>query len=495
MIIRSKLRGPGLGALLGLAALGAACDDDSGTATGDAGAGGIGARNDAGLPFDAAVPLPADAARSDGGAADAPVSPDAPSAPSPDAGSLPVARPASRDFSDALAAQLRVPPGFQVRVFARNLGNTRMLAATADGSVLATVRDQGTVLRLADLNGDGSAEGAGEVTVLASKAMTPDLEGVHGIAVQGTTVYLATVKSVFSATIGPTGLSGLQKLIADLPDGGQHPNRTLAVGPDGNLYVSVGSTCNACLEPDSEHATLLRVSTAGTVIANPANPQHPLLTRNPAAAISPRVFASGLRNTIGFDWQPVTGELWGWDQGSDGLGDDQPPEELNRIVGGKSYGWPFCWGNRQVDPSPEPPSKTFSREGYCATTEAPIADAQAHSASMAFTFYRGTQFPAEYRGDAFLAFRGSWNRSTPTGYKVVRVHFANGVPAPLPSTGRVTEDFLAGFLIEGGAAQFARLAGLTVDASGALVVADDTNGVIYRVTYPASGSTDGGARD
>jgi glucose/arabinose dehydrogenase len=282
--------------------------------------------------------------------------------------------------------------------------------------------------------------------------------------------------------------------VSDLPDGGQHPNRTIGVGPDGKLYVSVGSTCNACPESNSEHATMLRLNLDGTPAQNPPNPNHPMLARDPMAMISPRVFASGLRNTLGFDWHPTTGQLWGSDHGSDGLGDDVPPDEINQIVEGTSYGWPYCWGDRQIDPTIDQPSRAMTKEAYCPKTAPPDATYQAHSAPIAFIFYRGTAFPEEYRGDAFVAFRGSWNRSQPTGYKVVRVSFDGGVPATAAGGTAVHDDFLSGFLIEGGAANFGRLAGLTVDGTGALLVSDDTNGVIYRVSHGAGAQSDGGPR-
>jgi glucose/arabinose dehydrogenase len=361
-----------------------------------------------------------------------------------------------------------------------------MLAVAADGALYVTVPAMGRVLRLADGNGDGDAGDAGEAGVVADRMTMPDLDGVHGIAIHDGRIYLATVKSVFSGALGAGGaITGLSKIVADLPDGGQHPNRTLGVGPDGKLYVSIGSTCNACPETNTEHASLLRIELTGAAASNPANPQHPMMARNPAVMMSPRVFASGLRNTIGFDWHPSTMALWGSDHGSDGLGDDIPPDEINLIEGGKSYGWPYCWGDRQLDPTMGPPSAMVSQQAYCTSTAAPMAVYGAHSAPIAFVFYRGTQFPTEFAGDAFVALHGSWNRSMPTGYKVVRVHFAAGAPAALPS-GSVMQDFLTGFLIENGGAHFGRPAGLAVDATGALVISDDSNGVIYRVRHTSA---------
>jgi len=404
-------------------------------------------------------------------------------------------RPERRDVTAALFAQLRVPVGFHVGVFASGVANARMLAGTPDGAVLATTPLSGQVLRLKDTNGDGDADDAGERTVLASAAEAPALEGVHGIALRGNQVYLASVKSVVVGTLTEAGtLTALQTLVSDLPDGGQHPNRTLAVGPDEKLYVSVGSDCNACPESNAEHATLLRFNLDGTPATNTPNAAHPMLAHNPASKISPRVWASGLRNTLGFAWHPMTAQLWGIDQGSDGLGEETPPEEINLLQEGKSYGWPYCWGNQQPDPTVDEPSRTVKKSDYCPTTEPPVsATLPAHSSPIAFLFYQGAQYPADYVNDAFLVLRGSWGRARPDGYKVVRIHYEGGVPVPRAGQTVPYEDFLAGFLVENGTAEFGRLAGLTVDASGALLVSDDENGVIYRVTYGAGGSPDGGA--
>jgi glucose/arabinose dehydrogenase len=227
---------------------------------------------------------------------------------------------------------------------------------------------------------------------------------------------------------------------------------------------------------------LLRFGLDGSDVANPPQPAHPVRAHVPTTVVSPRVFASGLRNTIGFDWHPTTGELWGSDHGSDGLGDNLPPDELNRLTAGASYGWPYCWGDREPDPTVDRPSMTLTKEAYCAETAPFELGYPAHSAPIAFLFYRGAQFPDEYGGDAFVAFRGSWNRVVATGYKIVRVHFEGGVPAARAGQSSAIEDFMTGFLIDNDH-QFGRLAGLAVDAAGALLVSEDSNGVIYRVAY------------
>ena len=188
------------------------------------------------------------------------------------------------------------------------------------------------------------------------------------------------------------------------------------------------------------------------------------------------VHARGLRNTIGWGWQPQTGELWGMDHGTDWRGDAIPPEELNRIQQGRHYGWPYCWGEQRVDSAfvGDPPGTT--KEALCQTTVAPNNTIIAHSAPIGMVYYTGGLFPVEYRGDAFVAMRGSWNRSTPSGYKIVRIDFEDGQPAAI-------EEFVTGFLSEDGRAFSGRPAGITTTREGALLVSDDVNGVIYRVSY------------
>jgi glucose/arabinose dehydrogenase len=359
-------------------------------------------------------------------------------------------KPRQLEFAETRLADLRLPPGFQVNVFARDLGQPRMMAVGPDGTVYVTRRDPGDVIGLRDRDGDGRAEE--RVTLITGR------QGAHGITISSGRLYFATVKEVFVADLGPDGSVGPPRmLLGDLPDGGQHPNRTIAVGPDGHVYVSIGSSCNACEETNPEHATIVRLRSDGSARA---------------------VFSRGLRNTVGWSWHPVTRDMWGMDHGSDWRGDDLPPEELNRLVAGAHYGWPFCHGNRQPDTltSADPKPRGTSKAEFCAGTEPPTLMYTAHSAPIGFVFYAGAQFPPEYRGDAFVAMRGSWNRNPATGYKVVRIRFVAGRPIGF-------EDFLSGFLVEDGRAHWGRLAGLAVAVDGSLLVSDDTNGVIFRVSY------------
>ncbi|OUJ74937.1 PQQ-dependent sugar dehydrogenase [Hymenobacter crusticola] len=339
--------------------------------------------------------------------------------------------------------QLKVPAGFAVNKFAEGIGKPRIMAVTSAGHVYVSDRDAGTVTLLQDTNNDGVAE---------RKQVVATIKQAHGLAVQGSKLYIVAVKELYVADINMDGtLSAPRQLLNDLPDGGQHPNRTLAFGPDGQLYLSVGSTCNSCPEPNPELATML--------VANPDGSGR-------------RIFAKGLRNTIGFGWHPQTREFWGMDHGIDWLGDDEQKEELNKITQGADYGWPYIYGEGKYNPGDRPDNMTYAE--YAAKTTKPTLTYQAHSAPMAMVFYTASQFPAEYQNDAFVAMRGSWNRSKPSGYKVVRVHFENGQPVRF-------DDFLTGFLVNNDRSHFARLVGLAVNRDGSLLVSDDTNGVIYRV--------------
>ena len=348
-----------------------------------------------------------------------------------------------------LTSLIKAPDGFKVDVFARDLINPRMLAVSPKGIVYATRRTVGDVIMLKDENGDGKADAA--VTV----ASRPNM---HGIAFDGDKVFLITIHDVYTADVNDDGTFGpLTRIINDLPDAGQHANRTIKIGPDGMLYISVGSTCNECQEDNPENATLLRASKDGKTRA---------------------IFASGLRNTIGFDWEPTTGALYGIDHGIDWLGDEVQVEEVNRIEQGKKYGWPYVYGMSGINPHINPPEGVTLEDWAKQSTE-PVLGYTAHSAPMQVAFYGGDAFPDDYKGDAFIAMRGSWNRRPPSGYEVVRVNFENGKPVGF-------EKFLEGFLLRqenGKYGYLGRLTGITVGKDGSLFVADDSNGVVYKVSY------------
>jgi glucose/arabinose dehydrogenase len=352
--------------------------------------------------------------------------------------------PAAGEPGNDPAARLQVPDGFTVSVVARDLGGTRMMAVDDAGSVYVTRPDSGDVLAF-------TLQGAGAPN---RRTVVRNLEGVHGIAVHGESMYLVTEREIYRRRLDAGVNDSLQRIASDLPDAGQHPNRTIAIGPDSLLYVSVGSTCNRCVEPREESATMLRMKLDGS---------------------EREVFARGLRNTIGFDWHPDTRAMWGMDHGSDWAGDDVPPEELNELQSGAHYGWPFCHSDRLVDSLSNKAPDGTTAEAFCAASAPPALMYQAHSSPLAFQFYRGDAFPARFRDGAFVTMRGSWNRQPPSGYKVVYVRFENARPVGF-------EDFMTGFLSEDGRTHFGRIAGLVVSRDGSLLVADDSNGILYKIT-------------
>jgi glucose/arabinose dehydrogenase len=331
---------------------------------------------------------------------------------------------------------LRLPPGFKIAVFAENLQGVRFMTLGPGNAIYASQPGPGLIVKLTDANHDGVADSV--VTTIAS-----GLKGPFGIAFRGDTMYVGAESELIRFDPGardPVRLMGLP--------GGGHSTRTTVFGPDGKLYVAVGSSCNLCDERDSMRAAVTQLNLNGS---------------------GGHVFAKGLRNTVGIAFNPKTGELWGGNNDRDNLGDDLPPEHINIIKDGRNYGWPQCY--LPGKPNPEYGSAD------CSNVEPPAITVQAHSAPLGLAFYTGSQFPREYRGDAFVTLHGSWNRSVPTGAKVVRVevdssgHRAVGV-----------DDFIVGWQRPDGK-RWGRPVGLLVLPDGSLLVSDDLGGKIWRVTY------------
>lgn len=358
-----------------------------------------------------------------------------------------VYRPAIVSATDQHIAQLKVPSGFTVSKFADQLGKPRIIVVSPAGKVYYSDREAGTITMLSDNNNDGVAD---------AKQTVATIPQTHGLAIYNGSMYIITVRELYKAAIQPDGTLGQPAMLLNsLPDGGQHPNRTIAFGPDGKLYITVGSTCNACDEPNKMNATILQANADGSGI---------------------RIYAKGLRNTIGMAWHPTTGDLWGMDHGIDWLGNDEQQEELNKIVANSHYGWPYIYGNGKYNPGDPPPGDTTYQQ-YLQLSTLPSLTYQAHAAPMQLMFYTGSRFPASYHNSAFITMRGSWNRNKPVGYKVVKLNFADGQPTSF-------EDFFTGFLVDNNTATFGRLVGLAMHTDGSLLVGDDTNGVIYRINYP-----------
>lgn len=361
--------------------------------------------------------------------------------------------------SDARIQSLTLPQGFRVQRFAQGLDNPRMLAVADDGTVYVTQRTPGNLVMLRDTDGDGIAD---------IQKVVVRQRYLHGIAIRGKEIYLADIKAIYAGDIHPDGRIGTRRIVtAGLPDGGQHPNRTLEFSPDGELFVSVGSTCNECREPNPQHATLQRVVSEALRSSQRTSPRE--------------IFATGLRNSLAFGWHPGSGRMYAFDNGIDWLGNDEQSEELNEIFAGRRYGWPYVYDDDQINPHTEP--LETSSEQWAEMSEEPVGMYTAHAAPMQMTFYTAAQFPTEYRNDAFVSMRGSWNRKPPSGYEVLRIRYDAG--------GNFTafEPFVTGFIQsigEGKHGFFGRPVGATTAKDGALLFTDDTNNVIYRVAYTGS---------
>lgn len=344
--------------------------------------------------------------------------------------------PASTPFKEDFLKKILLPPGWKVAVFDKDLGGPRMMVVDQQGSVYVSVPERGEIRILRDKNKDGVAD---EESIFLS-----GYPKVHGLSIHQNKLYFIALKTVYSVEL--TDSLKVKTLIKDLPDTGQHENRAISIGPDGKIYISIASNCNSCVDPNKMYGTMQTANLDGSGL---------------------ETFASGLRDTIGFDWHPETGELYGMDHGTDWKGDEIPEEELNHLVKGKHYGWPFCWNDKNVDNNLIDEPEGQLKKDFCPTTESPLLTYTAHSSPIAFKFYDAKT--------AFVALRGSWNRKVPKGYSVVKITFAGGKPQKI-------EEFMTGFLQRDGKAQFGRPTGMAVLADGSLLVSEDSSGVIYRVS-------------
>ncbi len=336
---------------------------------------------------------------------------------------------------------LSLPKGWQVSVFASGVPGARFFSVSPNGVLFLSLSKEGKVVALPDANRDGVADRV--VTVLSG------LDYPHGLAWNGEWLYVAeTTRVMRYRDLNGDYLPDLtQGVIPNLPPGGNHISRSIAFGADDKLYVSIGSSCNVCVD-DERRAAILRYTKDGE---------------------KEEIFASGLRNSVGLAFNLEDGELYTTDNGRDFLGDDEPPDEINIIKQGKNYGWPACFGDKRPDPDLKP---SFD---YCAGTEAPFAKLQAHSAPLGLIFLTDKNMPPEYKGSLLVAMHGSWNRSVPTGYKIARVRRT-------PTGEVVVDDFAVGWILNG--EPWGRPVDIIVGADGAVYVSDDFAGAVYRFAPP-----------
>ncbi|MBO0779916.1 MAG: sorbosone dehydrogenase family protein [Ktedonobacteraceae bacterium] len=335
----------------------------------------------------------------------------------------------------------KLPQGFHSEIFYSGLSAPRMIAFSPQGTLFVAERSTGSIIALPDPQHTGKA--AQKVVVASGLNDPTSLDFYQGA------LYVGEASQVSRFTLdADLKATNKQVIVPDLPTTGNHVTRTVLIGPDGNLYISIGSSCNVCNEQDQRRASVQVYHIDGS---------------------GGRLYAKGLRNAVGMAINPWNKQIWVTNNGRDLMGDDTPPETVYELRDGGDYGWPRCHAGTIVDPQ-------FGGSDGCKGVIAPLVKMQAHSAPLGLAFYNASQFPQQYRG-LYVAFHGSWNRNTPTGYKVVFV--------PLNEQGQVSgpvQDFATGWLQSNGDAS-GRPVGLAVGPDGALYLSDDKAGEIYRISY------------
>lgn len=345
-------------------------------------------------------------------------------------------------------AELKVPEGFSVGIFAEGLSNPRTMAYAPNGDLFVAQSRAGSILVMRGGNPDQRSEYAS------------GLQGPFGMAFQDGYFYVGQTTRIvrFKYQPGDSAASGPPEKLIDLPGGG-HSTRNLVFSRDGKkLYVAVGSQSNKSAGEPAVRAAINEY--------NPDGSGH-------------RIFASGLRNPVGLTLRPGTDEIWTAVNERDTLGDDLVPDYTTSVKDGGFFGWPYSYIGSNPDPE-----HAGKMPDLVARAIVPDVLLPAHAAAVSVAFYTGTQFPARYRNGAFVGLHGSWNRSTASGYGVVFVPFQNGKPSGPP------EDFLSGWLVTEGPGPittWGRPAGVTVAPDGSLLVAEDANGRIFRVRYGQQG--------
>jgi glucose/arabinose dehydrogenase len=343
---------------------------------------------------------------------------------------------------------IKLPAGFSIALYTGDVPGARSLAQGPPGILFVGTREQGKVYGVIDADRNGTADRV--VTLLSG------LDMPNGVAFRDGSLYVAEVSRILRydrvlEALRPSGARPLEAVVVrgDLPRDRAHGWKFIRFGPDGRLYVPIGAPCNVCSSSDPRFASITRMKADGSGF---------------------EVFAKGVRNSVGFDWDPVTKDLWFTDNGRDMMGDDRPPDELNRApTAGLDFGFPACHGGDIPDPR-------FAGNRSCASFTPPAMKLGPHVASLGMRFYTGRMFPSSYRRAVFIAEHGSWNRSHKIGYRVslVRVEGPKAVSY---------ETFASGWLQ--GETAWGRPVDVEVLPDGSLLVSDDRAGAIYRIRYAA----------
>jgi len=349
------------------------------------------------------------------------------------------------DFdASAVGNRISAAEGFSISLYAEQVDNARLLRFTNEGDLLVANSNLDQIVLLPrDADGDGKADG--------KRVLLTDLNGPNGMDFFEDWLYVAETDAIgrvrFDHQRGVV-VGSYERIVTGLPDGGNHWRKTLRFGPDGLMYVTMGSSCNVCEEQDPRRGTMVRYRADGS---------------------GEEIYARGLRNSAGFDWSPKDGQIYATDNGRDMLGDDFPHCELNKVVQGAHYGWPYANDDNIPDPD-----FGAGMESLIAGAIVPSFKFQPHNAPLGIAFIRGDTVPADYRGAAIVALHGSWNRTEKDGYKVVSMHW--------DQDNNVTErDFVTG-LLQGDDA-IGRPVDIAEGPDGAIYISDDYANVIYRVAY------------
>jgi len=336
--------------------------------------------------------------------------------------------------------KIKLPSGFSISVYATGVRNAREMALGSNGTLFVGSVNAGNVYAIVDRDKDYRAD---EVIKIAGGLNMPS-----GVAFRNGSLYVAEISRVTRYDNIESQLKNPPKPVAvndKFPHEQHHGWKFIAFGPDGMLYVPVGAPCNVC-RPDERHGVIDRMNADGSGL---------------------EVFAMGIRNSVGFDWHPTTKELWFTDNGRDNMGDNIPPDELNNAPKkGMNFGFPDCHAGTIPDPE-------FGKEP-CSKFTPPAMTLTPHGAAIGMRFYTGSMFPAEYRNQIFIAEHGSWNRSTPIGYRVMVARLDGNKVVKY-------EPFAEGWLQ--GSRAWGRPADVLVMPDGSLLVADDQADTIYRITY------------
>lgn len=352
--------------------------------------------------------------------------------------------PKFKDPDQSILGQIKVPDGFEISIYAEGVKNARSMVYSPGGILFVGTRDKGDVYAIVDKDKDFKAD---TIYTIAKKLRMP-----NGVAFKDGDLYVAEVSRVLKFSDIENNLTTPpvpEVIYEEYPTERHHGWKYIAFGPDGKLYIPVGAPCNICESEDEIFNTITRINPDGTNM---------------------EIIQRGVRNTVGFDWHPQTGELWFTDNGRDWMGDDQPFCELNRAEkDGLHFGYPYCHQGNLPDPE-------FGQKFPCSDFVSPARNLGAHVAPLGMEFYTGNQYPEDYRGQIFVAEHGSWNRTKKSGYRVMMAKLrGNEVVDYVP--------FATGWLDEGNDEVSGRPVDVEVLPDGSMLVSDDFADMIYRISY------------